>query len=303
MSTEQINLLIDKIAELGVNALTFTGGEPTLRKDLPEIIHHTGITHDFMNGIATNGYLMPKLLKEHSFEGLDYILTSIDYPTAKQHDRMRGIKVFDKVIEMIKIAHSRGIKVIVSTVVMKDNIHLLDEICELTERLGCSAELFPCEDIIREFPDKICQIVNIKDMIPNLFQWGRTIRDLKKKYDHILTDDFSIRVVEQGGFGKNTTFFQNVLRCHVAESFLFVKHNGKISLPCKIHPIMCVDAFKYPLDKLYNSEEVRAMIEMHDSYDFCKNCRLGCAIAASIPTNFRAVYAKYIRGFIDGNLR
>ncbi|GAI78531.1 unnamed protein product, partial [marine sediment metagenome] len=36
MTTEQIISLIDQISELGVNALSFTGGEPTLRKDLPE---------------------------------------------------------------------------------------------------------------------------------------------------------------------------------------------------------------------------------------------------------------------------
>ena len=33
MNTNQIKLIIDQIAELGVNIISFTGGEPTLRKD------------------------------------------------------------------------------------------------------------------------------------------------------------------------------------------------------------------------------------------------------------------------------
>jgi len=303
MNTEQVLTLIDKIAELGVCALTFTGGEPTLRTDLPKIIHHTGIEHDFINGIATNGFLMPKILRNNNLEGLDYILTSIDYPTAAQHDKMRGIKVFDRVKEMIKLAQDYDIKVIVSTVVMKDNIYLLDQICELTESWGCAAELFPCEDIIRDFPNKICQIVNIKDMIPNLAKWAETIRELKKRYTHILTDDYSIDVVEQGGFGGYPKYYQDLLRCHVAESFLFVKHNGNIAFPCKIHPIMCISAFKYDVSKIYYTKEIRDIMNMHDNYDFCQHCRLGCSLAASAASNIKALYSKFIKGFLDGNLR
>jgi MoaA/NifB/PqqE/SkfB family radical SAM enzyme len=302
MSTEQIKGIIDKLAKFGVNALTFTGGEPSLRNDLHEIVFHTGIVHDFMNGIATNGYLMPKQLKEHSFEGLDYILTSIDYPTAEQHDGMRGIKVFDRVMEMIDICNKRDIKVIVSTVVMKDNIHLLDQICELTEKLNCSAELFPCEDIIRNFPEKICKIINIEDMMPDIPTWASTIKGLRKRFNHILTDPFSIQVVERGGFGGYPKYNQKILRCHVAEAFLFISHDGFIELPCKIHPIKSINANKYSFSKIFNTKEVQEIMNMHDNYDFCSGCRLGCAIAASIPTSWRAVYAKYVRGFLDGNL-
>jgi MoaA/NifB/PqqE/SkfB family radical SAM enzyme len=99
MNTEQIKYLIDQISDLGINALSFTGGEPTLRKDISELIYHAGIEHDLINGIATNGYLMPRLFKEHKLEGLDYILLSLDYPSAELHDRKRGLKVFDKVVE------------------------------------------------------------------------------------------------------------------------------------------------------------------------------------------------------------
>lgn len=302
MNTGQIKYLIDQLTELGVNALTYTGGEPTLRKDLAEIIYHTGVVHDFINGIATNGFLMPKLFKEHSFEGLDYILTSIDYPTAKQHDRMRGMKVFERVMEMIEVANRRDIKVIISTVVMKDNIHLLEEICELGDKMNCSMELFPCEDIIRNYPDKMCQITNIHDMIPDIPKWARTIRDLRSKFKNILTDPVSIDLVEKGGFGGYPNYHQKVLRCHVAKYFLFIRHDGFMDFPCKIFPVVSVDAFKYPIPKIYDAIEIREVMKKHDSYDQCNHCRLGCAIAASLPSSMKAVYGKYIRGFLDGNL-
>ena len=303
MTTDQIKDLIDQIADLGVLALSFTGGEPTLRKDLPDLIYHTGVVHNFMNGIASNGYLLPKLLKKNRLKGLDYVLLSLDYPKAELHDRWRGIKTFDNVIESIKLANRYDIKPIISTVVMKDNIHFLKDMCELAERLNSSIEIYPCEDIIRDFSEKRYQIDDINDIIPDISLWANIIRSLKKNFKNILTDSISIEVVEKGGFGGHSLYHQTILRCHVAESYIFISHDGLVHYPCKIHPLMSFNALEHPISTIYNSTEVRGIMENHDNYEFCDNCRLGCAIASSIPTRWKTVYAKYIKGFLDGNLR
>jgi MoaA/NifB/PqqE/SkfB family radical SAM enzyme len=304
MDTNHVKTLIDQIAELGVNALSFTGGEPTLRKDLPELIYHTGVIHDFMNGIATNGYLMPKLLSENGrLEGLDYILLSLDYPSADIHNKRRGLKIFDKVMKTISMANRRDIKVILSTVVMKDNINLLPEICELAENLDCSIELFPCENIIRDFKNEIYPIQNIESMIPNISLWANIVRDLRKKFKNILTDSISVEIVERGGFGGYPDYHQEILRCHVAEAYLFIRYDGFIDYPCKIHPIVSFDTKCNSIVNVYNSCKVREIKTCHDNYPFCRDCRLGCAIASSLPTTWKTLYAKYIQGFLKGNLK
>jgi MoaA/NifB/PqqE/SkfB family radical SAM enzyme len=303
MSTKQIMHLIDQIADLGVLALSFTGGEPTLRKDLPDLIYHTGIIHGFMNGIATNGYLLPKLFRAHNFEGLDYILLSLDYPKAELHDKMRGIKVFDKVLESIQLANKYDIKPIISTVVMNDNLEYLENMCELAESLNCSIEMYPCEDIIRDYPQKSYQIDNIYDLIPDISIWAGIMQSLRKKYKNILTDPISIQVVEKGGFGGYPSYHQKTLRCHVAEAYIFISHDGYVHYPCKIHPISSYSTLKHSLCDIYYSKEVKDIMKKHDGYNFCNNCRLGCAIASSIPTRWKTVYSKYIKGFLDGNLR
>ena len=303
MSTKQIKQLIDQIADLGVLALSFTGGEPTLRKDLPELIHYTGVIHDFMNGIATNGYLLPRLFKKNKLKGLDYILLSLDYPNAELHNKMRGLNVFDKVIESIKLANRNGIKPIISTVVMKDNLKYLEDICELAEKLNCSIEMYPCEDIIRNYSENSYHIDKIDDLIPEISSWANIMRSLRRKYKNILTDPVSIKVVEHGGFGGYPSYHQKTLRCHVAEAYIFISHDGFVHYPCKIHPLISFDASKYSLHNIYYSEKVRDIMKQHDNYDFCDNCRLGCAIASSIPTRWKTVYSKYVKGFLDGNLR
>lgn len=303
MNTEQIKNLIDQLADLGILALSFTGGEPTLRKDLPDLIYYTGVIHGFMNGIATNGYFIPKLFKEHKLNGLDYIVLSLDYPNAEQHDKLRGLKVFDRVLESIRLAGENDVKPVISTVVMKNNLRYLKEMCDLAEDLNCPIEMYPCEDIIRDYPNKSYQIEGLKDQIPDVSLWANLIRSLKKNYKNILTDPVSIEVVKKGGFGGYPLYHQKILRCHVAEAYLFISHDGFIHFPCKIHPVLSYNALKKPIEKIYHSQKVREIMMMHDQYDFCNNCRLGCAIASSIPTHWKTVYAKYIRGFLDGNLR
>lgn len=303
MNTKQIKQLIDQIADLGVLALSFTGGEPTLRKDLPELIYHTGVVHGFMNGIATNGYLLPKLFKEHKLEGLDYVLISLDYPNAELHNKMRGFNVFDKAIESIKLANRNEIKPIISTVVMNDNLLLLEDMCELAEKLNCSIEMYPCEDIIRNYSENSYHIDKINELIPNISSWANIMRSLRRKYNNILTDPVSIEVVEKGGFGGYPSYNQKTLRCHVAEAYIFISHDGFVHYPCKIHPLISFDTLKYSLHNIYYSEEVREIMKQHDNYDFCDNCRLGCAIASSIPTRWKSLYSKYVKGFLDGNLR
>ena len=304
MTTHQIISLIDQISELGVNALSFTGGEPTLRKDLPKLVYHAGVIHDFMNGIATNGYLMPHFLKEKSrLEGLDYILLSLDYPTAELHDKERGIKLFDRVMETIALSNKRDISVIISTVVMKNNLQYLENLCELAENLNCSIELFPCEDIIRDHRNFQYKINNIKDMIPDLSVWAKLLHSLRSKYKNILTDPISINVVEKGGFGGAPEYHQTSLRCHVAEAYLFVRYDGFIDYPCKIHPVRSFNALKDNINNIYYSSEVREIMKRYDTYDFCDKCRLGCAIASSLPTTWNTLYAKYVQGYLKGNLR
>ncbi|TFG26660.1 MAG: radical SAM protein [Promethearchaeota archaeon] len=300
MTTDQVKYLIDQLAEIGINTLSITGGEPTLRQDLPEIVYHMGIEHNFVNGITSNGFLLPKILPK--LEGLDYILTSLDYPTPELHDKSRGIKVFDKVIESIHLANKKDIKVIISTVVMRDNIHLLEEICELSEKLNCSIELYPAEDIIWDISGKSYRVNNIQDLIPDLTLWANTIRDLRSKFKNILTDPVSIEIVRKGGFGGNPKH-QNILRCHVAETYMFISHDGFINYPCKIHPLLRFNPFNHSLSKIYNCKEMSDISQKHDSFDFCDGCRLGCAIMASIPTKFKTLYAKYVKGYLSGNLR
>lgn len=61
MKTHEFHTLIDELAQMGVWAVTFTGGEPTLHPDFVDLVVHA---HEcgMLIGIATNGWLLTEQL-------------------------------------------------------------------------------------------------------------------------------------------------------------------------------------------------------------------------------------------------
>ena len=54
LTTEQWKQVIDKLSDVGVFILTFTGGEPTLRDDLPELLLYAQ-NKGMVTGLISNG--------------------------------------------------------------------------------------------------------------------------------------------------------------------------------------------------------------------------------------------------------
>ncbi len=89
LSTGQWKHLLDKLWDTGVPHIVFTGGEPTLRDDLPELIAHAE-RNGQITGINTNG----RRLKDAAFvkslvdAGLDHVQITLESHDADIHDRM-----------------------------------------------------------------------------------------------------------------------------------------------------------------------------------------------------------------------
>ncbi len=117
--------------------LQLSGGEPTLRKDLPEIIkmgHELGFT-DVM--LTTNGVRMAKSLdycKQLNEAGLDAVYLSFGGIEPETHKKMYGLdltKVKRKVLENCRAAGISGV-VIVPTIVKGVNDHEIGHLFDIT---------------------------------------------------------------------------------------------------------------------------------------------------------------------------
>jgi MoaA/NifB/PqqE/SkfB family radical SAM enzyme len=145
---------LDDLAALGCRKVHFSGGEPTLRPDLADIVAHARRLKMRVT-LTTNGTLLTReLSKQLVRAGLNSVCVSIDSPVRSVHDRMRGVRGALKqtvtgVRELRRAAKQRGISlpVRINTVVCKVNYDTLDRLPELVHSLGAkSILLMPVDD-------------------------------------------------------------------------------------------------------------------------------------------------------------
>ncbi len=91
--TAQWKAAIDKLGEVGVFIVTFTGGEPTLREDLPELLVYAQ-NKGMVTGLISNG----RRLKDKAYvdvlerSGLDFVQVTLESHKPQIHDAMTNMK-------------------------------------------------------------------------------------------------------------------------------------------------------------------------------------------------------------------
>lgn len=136
LTTEQGKALIDDLAEFGAPVILFSGGEPTMRKDMPELARYAK-SKGMRAVISTNGTLidekMAKVLKDIE---LSYVGISLD-GMRETNDKFRGMKgAFDKALEGMRNCKREGIKVGLRFTINKQNAKDIPAIFDLLEEEG-----------------------------------------------------------------------------------------------------------------------------------------------------------------------
>ncbi len=88
-STAKALKVIENLGSLGTNVLLLTGGEPFVRKDLPELVKHS-IRHGMHPRIQTNGLASEKALRECVENGARDISISLDSLVEPDQDTLNG---------------------------------------------------------------------------------------------------------------------------------------------------------------------------------------------------------------------
>ncbi len=92
MSLSEIQEGLQKIYAYGCRLVNFTGGEPTLRRDLEDIVKYAS-GQTMWTSMVTNGSLLTRdRLNELKDAGLDNLLVSLDSTDSRLHDEHRGMK-------------------------------------------------------------------------------------------------------------------------------------------------------------------------------------------------------------------
>jgi MoaA/NifB/PqqE/SkfB family radical SAM enzyme len=127
---------LSQALDMGSYLITFDGGEPMLRKDLPDLVSYVderAIATTFTSGYHLTAPLA-HLLKE---AGLYAVRISIDSPFEKEHDRVRGRSgAYRDALDGVKNALEAGLLVDLFMVTSPHNIDHLEDAFSLATDLG-----------------------------------------------------------------------------------------------------------------------------------------------------------------------
>ena len=135
LTTEEGKTLIDDLAAFGAPVMLFSGGEPLVRKDLPELAAYA-VDKGMRAVISTNGTLItPAVAKTLKRIGLSYVGISLD-GMRPVNDKFRGVPgAFDKALDGIRNCQAAGIKVGLRFTINRYNVEEIPAIFDLLEKM------------------------------------------------------------------------------------------------------------------------------------------------------------------------
>ena len=130
---EEGRALIDDLAAFGVPVLLFSGGEPLVRPDLPELAAYA-VSKGMRAVISTNGTLIgPRMARTLKDIGLSYVGISLD-GMEDVNDRFRGVPgAYRKALEGIRNCQEVGIKVGLRFTINRFNVGEIPAVFDLLE--------------------------------------------------------------------------------------------------------------------------------------------------------------------------
>ena len=176
LTTEQWKKVIDRLHEIGVFIVTFTGGEPTLREDLPDLLQYAQ-NKGIVTGLVTNG----RRLKDKNYvktlekTGLDFVQVTLESYRSEVHDQMTGAKgSWKETIAGIKNVIPTKIYATTNTTLSKHNAEDFLETVNFIKQLGIAG--FGCNSLIysgkaQEIGDEfVVSIETLKELLPQVHE-------------------------------------------------------------------------------------------------------------------------------------
>lgn len=134
LTTLEGKALIDDLAAFGSAVLLFSGGEPTMREDLPELAEYA-VQKGMRAVISTNGMRIDQdYANRLKTIGLSYVGISLDGPK-RIHDQFRKqVGAFEAALAGVKACQAAGLKVGLRHTITKDNFEFIPQLFDLIEK-------------------------------------------------------------------------------------------------------------------------------------------------------------------------
>ena len=157
----------------GCSMVIFSGGEPTVRRDLPKLIALTKRL-GLESGLITNGRALcrPGYTKRLLAEGLGWVQLALHADSADVHNRLTGSDGFEESWRALELLHECKVDLLVNCVLTRLN---LDRIRPLAERLLAFA---PCLFKVSLIEPRQLEAARFDEVVPSLSDASAAVLDL-----------------------------------------------------------------------------------------------------------------------------
>ncbi len=140
MTVDEWKHILDRLAEVGVPHVIFTGGEATVYRGLPELIAHAE-AHGMMTGLNSNGRRLvdAAYVKELAEAGLDHVQITLESHVPEVHDAMVGARAFDETVRGIRtVIEEPRLHALTNTTLTRLNVADASDTVRFLHELGLS---------------------------------------------------------------------------------------------------------------------------------------------------------------------
>jgi len=222
ITTEKAVETINRLTQVGVRYLRFTGGEPLLRRDLFQILEQADTQNLERIRLQTNGLLLRHRADAINASPITHVTVSLD-ATGADNDRLRGVPgYYEKAIDGATLLENKGVS-IACTLTGPGAGHL-DALIDETERRGWSFSYNLLNNSIFKFSN-----ANL-DCWPN----DQELQDILEILDRRLArPKYEIDYVRKHyKEGRSRSFGSGEPPCVLGYVYIYITSNGDILSGC-----------------------------------------------------------------------
>lgn len=149
LSFNEVVYLLNQLSELGTQTISFSGGEPMLRKDIGEILEQTK-KRNISTEMNSTGAFIEEDIKKLKY--LDFLKISLDGP-GEINCFTRGESSYETAIRAAEVAKSNNLRFIFTVTLTRHNIRHVDSLVEIAEKYGTLVSFQPLKSLSRGVVD------------------------------------------------------------------------------------------------------------------------------------------------------
>ncbi len=265
ITLENVQQNLPALRKLGVKVIDFTGGEPLLHRQLPEMLEMAK-QMGFITTLTTNALLYPKYAEKLRGR-VDMLHFSLDSIDKEKHDKGRGVACYDFLMQSIEIAKKLGEKPDILFTVFEQNI---PEIIQVYEQITLPNDLVLILNPVFEYNQVETQGGLSQDAL-------KTLRKLGKKRKIYLNDAF-VQLRLDGGNHIDKPV------CKAGTTTLVISPENKLVMPC-YHLGLEELPIEDNLYELYHSPKVQQLVALEGKHEKCEGCAINCYMQPSFAVN------------------